>query len=135
MSGVRVVSVERRQPTPSQKSVMRGASAATDQRHARVRREVLQIIAAAEAPAPTVQEDLHSARRRPLDAAMASRHRTGPQPPAGPLADPPELPDPAIGPPTRYDIDAGDTGVGKLVIAALLALAMFAAGLAAGKWA
>ena len=131
----RVVSVERRSKTPSQLAAMRAATACMAQREARGRREAKQIVAAAEAPAPTVWEDLQAVRRRPPDAAMASRHQTAVQPPAALPLDPPQVADPVCGPETRYDIDAGDTGVGRFLLAALLAAAAFLAGMAAGRWA
>ena len=58
---------------PSERARLRAATVSQEQREARARREVQQIIAAAEGPAPTVWEDLQATRRRPLDAPMATR--------------------------------------------------------------
>lgn len=81
-------------PQPSERARLRAATASQEQREARARREVKQIIAAAEKPAPTVREDLHATRRRPLDAPMATPTFQLPQTPAPMVAGSSGMPDP-----------------------------------------
>lgn len=66
-------------PQPSERALLRAATALRKQSEERTRR----ILLAADRPAPTVQEDLQAVRRRPLDAPMATRERLERQPPAG----------------------------------------------------
>lgn len=80
----RQVSVERkaREACPSERAQLRAATVCQEQREASARREALALLdrenvrrdalAHAGVPAPTVREDLHAVRRRPLDAPMAT---------------------------------------------------------------
>ena len=70
------------QPQPSERARLRAATAQHEQRETRSRREAHQILTAAEAPAPSVWEDLQAVRRRPLDAPMATRIGALPDPQA-----------------------------------------------------
>jgi len=82
------------QPQPSERARLRAATAQHEQRETRARREAHQILAAAERPAPTVQEDLQAVRRRPWDAPMATPVTQLPQPPAPMICGVSGLPDP-----------------------------------------
>lgn len=70
------------QPQPSERARLRAATVQHEQLEARARREAQQVIAAAEPaqPAPTVREELEATRTRPLDAPMAHRIGSLPDP-------------------------------------------------------
>lgn len=82
------------QPQPSERARLRAATVQHEQRESRARREAHQILTAAEAPAPSVWEDLQAVRRRPLDAPMATPITQLPQPPAPMICGVSGLPDP-----------------------------------------